>query len=67
MRGSHEKTVLQDKKELIVALARSAPMEAGAADTWLAEARKAYPGLRLLHVRGIPGAEEIQVASAEPS
>jgi len=67
LRGSHEKTVLQDKKELIVALARSAPMEAGAADAWLAEARKAYPGLRLLHVRGIPGGEEeIQVASSEP-
>jgi iron(III) transport system permease protein len=61
LRGSHEKTVLQDKKELLVALARSAPGEGaddGAVDTWLDEATKSYPGLHLLYVRGIPGVDE---------
>ena len=66
LRGSYEKTVLQDKKELIVALARSAPAEATGTEPWLEESRKAYPGLRLLYVRGIPGVEEVQVASLDP-
>lgn len=68
LRDSYEKTVLQDKKELIVALARSAPAggDAAAADAWLAEARKAYPAVRLLHVQGIPGADEVKVSSLDP-
>src|SRR5512145_1496579 len=66
LRDSHEKTILQDKKELIVALARSAPAEAAATDAWLAEAQKAYPGLRLLHVRGVPDVDEVQTASLDP-
>lgn len=66
LRGSYEKTVLQDKKELVVALARSAPAEAGAVAPWLEESRKAYPGLRLLHVQGIPGVEEVQASSLDP-
>jgi len=65
LRGSYEKAILQDKKELIVALARSAPADAGATEAWLAEAKKAYPGLRLLHVRGIPGVEDIQESSLD--
>ena len=66
LRASYEKAVLGDKKELVVALARSAPAEAEAAGTWLEEARKAYPGLRLLHVQGIPGAEETKESSQDP-
>ena len=42
LRSSYQKAVLGDKKELVVALARSAPAAAEAAETWLAEARKAY-------------------------
>ncbi len=55
LRGSHEKSVLQDKKELLLALARTAPEQAGGAENWLAEAKKNYPGLHLLYIRGIPG------------
>jgi len=66
LRGSYEKTVLRDKKELIVALARSAPVEAGTADPWLEESGKAYPGRRLLYIRGIPGVDEVQTASLDP-
>ena len=65
LRGSYEKAVLGDKKELVVALARSAPAEAEAVGPWLEEARKAYPGLRLLHVQGIPGAEESRATSLD--
>ena len=65
LRGSYEKAVLRDKKELVVALARSAPAEAGAVQGWLAEAQRAYPGLRLLHVQGIPGADVVQASSLD--
>ena len=51
LRGSHEKSVLQDKKELLLALARTAPEQAGGAENWLAEAKKNYPGLHLLYIR----------------
>ena len=60
LRGSYEKTILQDKKELIVALARSAPGEDGTVKAWLGEARKSYPALHLLYIRGIPGIDEVQ-------
>ena len=61
LRGSHEKTVLQDKKELLVALTRSAPSAADAdVEAWLGEAGKAYPALHLLYVRGIPGVDEVE-------
>ncbi len=63
LRGSYEKTVLQDKKELLVALARSAPGESGESsdvEAWLDEARKGYPALHLLYVRGIPGIDEVR-------
>ena len=66
LRGSYEKSVLQEKKELVMALAWSAPAEAGAVDAWLSDAKKNYPGLRLLHVRGIPGAEAVQASSFDP-
>jgi iron(III) transport system permease protein len=66
LRTSYEKSVLGDKKELVVALARSAPVEAGTVEAWLAEAKKAHPGLRLLHVQGIPGAEETKESSLDP-
>ena len=65
VRGSYKTAVLRDKKELVVALARSAPAEAASAGAWLAEARKAYPGLRLLHVQGIPGADAVQATSPD--
>ncbi len=65
LRGSYQKTVLQDKKELIVALARSAPAEAAGMDPWLTEVQKAYPGLRLLHIQGIPGIAQVQAASLD--
>ena len=60
LRGSYEKTILQDKKELLVALARSAPSENADVDAWLGEAKKAYPALHLLYIRGIPGIDEVQ-------
>ena len=66
LRGSYEKTVLQDKKELLVALARTAPAESGEGgegvdvEAWFGEARKGYPALHLLYVRGIPGIDEVQ-------
>ena len=60
LRDSHEKTVLQDKKELVVALTRSAPAEVVDVDAWLGEAGKAYPALHLLYVHGIPGIDEVQ-------
>jgi iron(III) transport system permease protein len=67
LRSSYEKTILQDKKELIVALARSAPAEGdpAVATAWLEEARKAYPTLRLLHVKGLPGVDDVQVSSLD--
>lgn len=60
LRGSHEKTVLQDKKELLLALARTTPADSASDSTenWLAEAKKNYPGLHLLYIRGIPGFDE---------
>ena len=61
LRASYEKTVLQDKKDLLTALARTAPLEAGDAEAWLDEAQKVYPTLHPLYVRGIPGVDEVQV------
>lgn len=66
LRGSYEKTVLQDRKDLIVALAHSTPVDAGATEAWLERAKKVYPGVRLLHVRGIPGVDEVQETSLDP-
>ena len=60
LRDSHEKTVLQDKKELLVALTRSAPGENADVKAWLGEAGKAYPALHLLYIHGIPGVDEVQ-------
>lgn len=61
LRASYEKTVLQDKKELLTALARTAPIEDGDAEAWLDDAQKGYPNLHLLYVRGIPEVDEVQV------
>ena len=66
LRDSHEKTVLQNKKELLVAMARSAPGENADVEAWLTEAKKAYPALHLLYVRGIPGIDAIQEYAIEP-
>jgi iron(III) transport system permease protein len=66
LRDSHEKTVLQNKKELLVAMARSAPVETGDVEAWLAEAKKSYPALHLLYVRGIPGIDTVQEYAIEP-
>ena len=60
LRDSHEKTVLQGKKELVTALARSAPGEGNDASVWLSEAKRSYPELHLLFMRGIPGIDEVK-------
>ncbi|MEO8409531.1 MAG: iron ABC transporter permease [Propionivibrio sp.] len=71
LRGNHEKTVLRDKRELLAAVTRSVPppeaTESGKAgvETWLREARKAYPSLNLLYVRGIPGIDEVHEFSLD--
>lgn len=67
LRSSHEKTVLQGKKELVTALARSAPTEAEAVQSWLSNAQASYPGMRLLYVQGIPGVDAVQMHSLEPA
>ena len=66
LRDSHEKTVLQDKKELLVAMARSAPTEPEKIDAWLTEAKKSYPALHILYVRGIPGIDAIEEYANDP-
>lgn len=66
LRGSHEKSVFQDKKELLIALARSAPGETGDVEAWLSETKKAYPALHLLYVRGIPGVDAVEEFSLDP-
>ena len=66
LRDSHEKTVLQGKKELVVALARSAPGEGGDVGTWLSEAKRSYPELHLLFIRGIPGLDSVKEHALEP-
>ena len=60
LRDSHEKTVLQGKKELVTALARSAPGEGNDASVWLSEAKRSYPELHLLFMRGVPGIDEVK-------
>ncbi len=60
LRDSHEKTVLQGKKELVTALARSAPGEGSDASTWLSEAKRSYPELHLLFMRGVPGIDDVK-------
>ena len=65
LRDSHEKTVLQGKKELVVALARSAPAEGSDVKAWLGEAKKSYPELHLLFVRGIPGFDSVKEHALE--
>ena len=65
LRDSHEKTVLQGKKELVVALARSAPAEGSDVTAWLGEAKKSYPELHLLFVRGIPGFDSVKEHALE--
>ena len=66
LRDSHEKTVLQGKKELVVALARSAPGEGGDVAAWLGEAKRSYPELHLLFIRGIPGIDQVKEHALEP-
>ena len=60
LRDSHEKTVLQGKKELVTALARSAPGEGSDASVWLSEAKRSYPELHLLFMRGVPGIDDVK-------
>ena len=60
LRDSHEKTVLQGKKELVTALARSAPGEGNDASVWLSEAKRSYPELHLLFMRGVPGIDDVK-------
>ena len=59
LRGSHEKTVLQDKKEFLVALTRSAPGKNSDVEAWLGETQKTYPALHLLYIQGIPEIDEV--------
>ena len=60
LRDSHEKTVLQGKKELVTALARSAPGEGSDVSVWLSEAKRSYPELHLLFMRGVPGIDDVK-------
>ena len=60
LRDSHEKTVLQGKKELVTALARSAPGEGSDASVWLSDAKRSYPELHLLFMRGVPGIDDVK-------
>ena len=66
LRDSHEKTVLKGKKELVVALARSAPGEGADMNVWLSEAKRSYPELHLLFIRGIPGLDATKEHALEP-
>jgi iron(III) transport system permease protein len=59
VKSSYAKSSLEDRKQLVLAIARSAPsFEAAAPDAagaWLKAAKRDYPGIRLHYIEGIPG------------
>jgi hypothetical protein len=60
LKSSYAKAILEDRKQLVLALA------------WLRQAKKDYPGIRLDYIEGIPGVEatsylEVFVAALGPS
>ena len=61
LKASFEKTVLGDRKQLAVAVSRSAPESAAELGAWLRASKASYPDLRLLYIPGTPG-----VDSGEP-
>ena len=59
LKGSFEKTVLADRKQIALAVARSAPADAGEVEAWLGTAAADYPDLRLLYLPGTPGVDPV--------
>lgn len=59
LKGSFQKTVLRDRQQIALAVARSAPEEVGAVESWLRSARADYPDLRLLYLPGTPGVDPV--------
>ena len=64
LKSSFAKAALEDRKQLVLAIARSAPAE-GAAAAWLTAAKKDYAGIRLHYFEGIPGIGEVRERSID--
>ena len=64
LKSSFAKAALEDRKQLVLAIARSAPAE-GAAAAWLTAAKKDYAGIRLHYFEGIPGVGEVSERSID--
>ncbi len=59
LKGSFEKTVLADRKQIALAVARSAPADPADVEGWLQSAGADYPDLRLLYLPGTPGVDPV--------
>ena len=59
LKASFEKTVLADRKQIALAVARTAPADTGQVGPWLRSAGADYPDLRLLYLPGTPGVDPV--------
>jgi iron(III) transport system permease protein len=68
VKSGYSKSILEDRKQLILAIARSAPdgsPEGGDASAWLKQAKNDYSGLRLHYIEGVPGVDAIKEHSID--
>jgi len=58
LKSSYSKTLLEDQRQLVTAVARSVPADPANIDAWLESAAQSYPGTGILYIAGIPGIDE---------
>jgi len=58
LKSSYSKTLSEDQRQLVTAVARSAPADEADIDAWLDSASTNYQGIGLLYLRGVPGVDE---------